>query len=438
MQGARFVITLDADTKMPKGAARALASIMAHPLNVAEFDPQNQRVIAGYTVIQPRVEIDPASEESSEFTRIVSGDIGLDPYSHAVSDAYQDLFGTGIYVGKGIYDVATFTASLAHTLPPCRVLSHDLIEGVLGRAGLASDIVVYEHFPPNYISYTRRMHRWIRGDWQLLPWLAPRIPVAGGSTVNNPIQVIDRWKILDNLRRSLFFPFLFAFLAGSWLLAPSAWPVWPLLGILAPAAFLLVGLTTRVINGFRHSARRGLWTALHDLNRIDIERWFLTIGFACHLALVSVDAIVRTLTRMFITHHHLLEWVTFSAANAGTRTRSIRKTVWREMYLSSLFAVAVLILIALTQPAALPYGAPVLLSGILAPELARWMSTPPSDHEPESLDQDDKTQLRELAFRTWHFYEAFVTPNNHWLPPDNFQESPREKLRKEHHRPISR
>ncbi|MGB5488989.1 MAG: glucoamylase family protein [Lysobacterales bacterium] len=428
LQGTRFVITLDADTKMPKGAARALASIMAHPLNTAEFDPQNQRVIAGYTVIQPRVEIDPASEESSEFTRIVSGDIGLDPYSHAVSDAYQDLFGTGIYVGKGIYDVATFTASLAHTLPPSRVLSHDLLEGVLGRAGLASDIVVYEHFPPNHIAYTRRMHRWIRGDWQLLPWLAPRIPVAGGSTVNNPIQVIDRWKILDNLRRSLFFPFLFVFLAGSWLLAPSAWPVWTLLGILAPAAFLLVGLTTRVINGFRHSGRRGLWTALHGLNRIDIERWFLTISFACHLALVSVDAIVRTLTRMFITHHHLLEWVTFSAANAGTRTRSIRKTMWREMYLSSLFAAAVLILIALTQPAALPYGAPVLLLWILAPELARWMSTPPRDYEPESLDQDDITQLRELAFRTWHFYEAFVTPNNHWLPPDNFQESPRGEI----------
>ncbi|MCJ7815533.1 MAG: hypothetical protein MUP31_05725, partial [Xanthomonadales bacterium] len=127
LKGARFVITLDADTKMPKGAAQALASIMAHPLNTAEFDPQNHRVVAGYTVVQPRVEIDPASEEISMFTRIVSGDIGLDPYSHAVSDAYQDLFGTGIYVGKGIYDVETFTASLAHTVPPCRVLSHDLL-----------------------------------------------------------------------------------------------------------------------------------------------------------------------------------------------------------------------------------------------------------------------------------------------------------------------
>ena len=304
---------------------------MAHPLNAAEFDPQQQRVIAGYTVIQPRVEIDPASEESSTFTRIISGDIGLDPYSHAVSDAYQDLFGTGIYVGKGIYDVASFTASLAHTLPPQRVLSHDLLEGALGRAGLASDICVYEHFPPNYIAYTRRMHRWVRGDWQLLPWLARRIPVDGGKTIPNPIQVIDRWKMVDNLRRSLFFPFLFAFLTCSWLLAPSALPVWTLLGVLAPSAFLLLGLTTRVINGLRHPVRRGLWTTLWGFNRIDIQRWFITVAFTCHLAMVSMDANLRTLTRVFITHRHLLEWVTFSAANAGTRPRSIRKTVWREM-----------------------------------------------------------------------------------------------------------
>ena len=341
---------------MPKGTAQALAGIMAHPLNRAEFDRQGQRVIAGYTVVQPRVEIDPASEAGSRFTRILSGDIGLDPYSHAVSDAYQDLFGTGIYVGKGIYDVETFTASLAHNLPPRRVLSHDLLEGVLGRAGLASDICVYEHFPPNYIAYTRRMHRWIRGDWQLLPWLASRIPTSDGNRVKNPILLIDRWKILENLRRSLFFPFLLAFLVGSWLLAPSALLVWTLFGLVAPAAFLLVGLTTRVINGFRHSARRGLWTALHDLNRIDLARWILTVGSVCHLALVSLDAIARTLTRMFITRRHLLEWVTFSAANARARRDSMRRTAWFDMWVSVFVTVAVMLLIAIVRPEALLYG----------------------------------------------------------------------------------
>ena len=428
LKGARFVITLDADTKMPKGAARALASIMAHPLNHAEFDPETRRVIAGYTVIQPRVEIDPASEESSTFTRIVSGNIGLDPYSHAVSDAYQDLFGTGIYVGKGIYDVKTFTTSLAHTVPPRRVLSHDLLEGVLGRAGLASDVCVYEHFPPNYLTYIRRMHRWIRGDWQLLPWLAPSIPVIGGGRVKNPIQLIDRWKILENLRRSLFFPSLFAFLLGAWLLAPSALPVWTLLGIFAPAAFLVVGLITRVVNGFRHPARRGLWMALHDLNRIDLERWFLSVSFTCHVAIVSLDAIVRTLTRMFITHRHLLEWVTFSAANARVKKGSIRRAVWLEMWISTLLALLTLLLFAIIRPDALPYSAPVLLLWMSAPELARWLSAPPRDLEPDALTQHERRKLFELAYRTWHFFESFVNPNNHWLPPDNYQESPRGEI----------
>ena len=428
MKGARFVITLDADTKMQKGTAQALASIMAHPLNEAEFDPQTKRVIAGYTVLQPRVEIDPASEESSTFTRIVSGDIGLDPYSHAVSDAYQDLFGTGIYVGKGIYDVATFTASLAHTIPPRRVLSHDLLEGVLGRAGLASDICVYEHYPPNYIAYTRRMHRWIRGDWQLLPWLAPRIPVIGGRLVKNPIQLIDQWKILENLRRSLFFPLLLAFLLGVWLLAPSAVLIWTLLGISTPAVFILVGLITKVVNGFRRSPRRGLWMALRDLNRIDIERWFLSVSFTCHLAMVSIDAIARTLTRMFVSHRHLLEWVTFSAANARVRGSSLRRSVWLEMWPSTLLALTTLVLIAIFRPEALPYSVPVLFLWIAAPELAQWLSTRPKDVEPETLDQHDQTKLRELAFRTWHFFDSFVEPNSHWLPPDNFQESPRGEI----------
>ena len=428
LRGARYVITLDADTKMPKGTAQALASIMAHPLNTAEFDPQNQRVIAGYTVIQPRVEIDPASEERSAFTRILSGDIGLDPYSHAVSDAYQDLFGTGIYVGKGIYDVETFTTSLAHSLPPQKILSHDLIEGVLGRAGLASDICVYEHFPPNYVAYTRRMHRWIRGDWQLLPWLAPSIPVTGGGTVNNPITMIDRWKIFENLRRSLFFPLLFVFLVVCWLVAPSHLAIWTLIGVLAPASFLLIGLTTRVINGFRHPARLGLWTALHSINRIDIQRWILSVSFTCHLSMVSMDAIGRTLTRMFITHRHLLEWVTFSAANAGSQVQSIRKSVWRVMWVSVLIALAALLLIVLIRPEALPYGAPVLLLWVLSPEIARWLSTPPVDTQPRSLDSKERADLRELAVRTWHFYEEFVNPNSHWLPPDNFQESPRGEI----------
>jgi cyclic beta-1,2-glucan synthetase len=425
LQGIRFVITLDADTMLPKGAAADLAGIMAHPLNAAEFDPQSSRVVAGYTVVQPRVEIDPASQESSAFTRIVAGDIGIDPYAHAVSDAYQDLFGTGIYVGKGIYDVASFTACLAQIIPPRRVLSHDLLEGVLGRAGLASDISVYEHFPPHYIAYTRRLHRWIRGDWQLIRWLFPRVPVSGGRLASNPLQLIDRWKIFENLRRSLFFPLLFAFLVASWLLAPSALLAWTLLGAFAPGAHLLAGIASRVVGGFRRSEQQSMWASVRSLGRTDIKRWLLSISFTCHLAVVAVDAIARALTRVFITRRRLLEWVTFSTASGIGQTGSLRKTVWLEVGASTLMAMAALFSILIFRPAALAYSAPFLMLWIAAPELARWLSVAPEDFSPAPLDQDDQTKLRELAFRTWHFFEAFVEPNSHWLPPDHFQESPR-------------
>jgi len=425
LNGTRFVITLDADTMLPKGAAQSLVGIMAHPLNEAEFDPQTKRVIAGYTVVQPRVEIDPASEESSEFSRILSGDIGVDPYAHAVSDVYQDLFGTGIYIGKGIYDLASFTSSLAHSIPPRRVLSHDLLEGVLGRAGLASDISVYEHFPPDYVTYARRLHRWIRGDWQLIPWLAPFVPVTGGRWVRNPLTLIDRWKILDNLRRSLFFPLLSAYLVASWLLAPSALAVWTLIGVFAPAAHLLTGIASGLVGGFRRSGRHSLWTVLHSFSRFDLERWILSVSFTFPLAVTATDAIARSFIRMFITHRRLLEWVTFSATSARLSADSLRKNIWLEMWISTIMAIAALSLIVFARPAALAYSAPLLLLWIGAPELARWLSMPPKNVGPPTLDQRDQAELRELAFRTWHFFESYVEPSNHWLPPDHFQESPR-------------
>ncbi len=290
-------------------------------------------------------------------------------------------------LARGIYDIANFTSSLAHTIPSRRVLSHDLLEGVLGRAGLASDISVYEHFPPNYIAYARRMHRWIRGDWQLIPWLSPLIPVTGGHLLRNPLQLIDRWKIFENLRRSLFFPLLFTFLIASWLLAPSALIVWTLLGVFAPAAYLLVGIASSVLSGIRRSERRGLWMALRSLSRIDVQRWVLSLSFTCHLAVVTVDAIARSLTRMFVTRRRLLEWVTFSATSALVRVDSMRKTVWLEMWISMLMAMAALSLIAISRPEALLYSAPVLLLWIAAPELARWLSLPPKDVEPPTLDQ---------------------------------------------------
>ena len=202
----RYVITLDADTELPPGSAHRLIGALAHPLNRAEFDSETSKVISGYTILQPRTEISPVAANHTLFSRIFSGDTGIDLYTLAVSDVYQDLFGEGIFVGKGIYDVDAFMQTLEDRIPENSLLSHDLFEGIHGRAGLVSDIVVYEDYPSSYLVQARRLHRWIRGDWQLLPWLGRTVPHAVDGQTRSVLSTIDRWKIVDNLRRSLLMP----------------------------------------------------------------------------------------------------------------------------------------------------------------------------------------------------------------------------------------
>ena len=177
--GIRFVITVDSDTQLPMGTARRLVGLLAHPLNRALFDEATGRVVSGYTIVQPRVEMSPSSSRQTLFARIFAGDVGFDIYTHAVSESYQDLFGAGIYVGKGIYDVDAFMRSVEGRVPENALASHDLFEGVHGRTALATDIVLFEEYPSHYAAYARRMHRWVRGDWQLLPWLFSKVPVRG-------------------------------------------------------------------------------------------------------------------------------------------------------------------------------------------------------------------------------------------------------------------
>ncbi|MDH4279132.1 MAG: cellobiose phosphorylase, partial [Acidimicrobiia bacterium] len=196
LEGVRFVLTLDTDTTLGPGTAARLVGTLAHPLNRAEFDPESGRVRAGYTIVQPRVETSPYSGATTLFSRLFCGDTAIDIYSRAVSDVYQDLFGAGIYVGKAIYDVAAFSRCLAGRVPENAVASHDLLEGIHGRVGLATDIVVYEDYPPSYFAFVRRLHRWIRGDWQLLPWFGRRVPGSEDQTLRNGFSVIDRWKMV--------------------------------------------------------------------------------------------------------------------------------------------------------------------------------------------------------------------------------------------------
>jgi cyclic beta-1,2-glucan synthetase len=423
LAGIRFVITLDADTRLPLGTASRLIGTLAHPLNRAHFDAATGRVRRGYTVIQPRVEIAPEAGSRSWFARLYSGDTAIDLYTRAVSDVYQDLFGSGIFVGKGIYEVASFRRSLEGRVPDDALASHDLFEGVHGRAALASDIVLYERFPSRYESFTRRWHRWVRGDWQLVPWLRAQVPGPGGTKLANRLSLLDRWKILDNLRRSLLPPSLVAMLAAGWLVLPGAPWAWTAFGVAAPAAYLFMDLVTGLARGRRRGAVRGTLRAASD----QAGRWLLAVVFLAQDTVVSLDAIVRTLWRLFVSRRHLLQWTPAAEVEARLEQGSSRALAWRDLAAAPLGAAAFSLVIALARPDALAAAAPVLLLWALSPEIALFLGRERKTTA-ETVSEDQRRFLRRLARRTWLFFEMLVGPEDHWLPPDNLQETPRRTI----------
>jgi cyclic beta-1,2-glucan synthetase len=423
LQGSRFVITLDADTALPPGSAAKLIGTLAHPLNQPVVDPQTGKVVSGYAIVQPRIEILPLKGPVSLFCRLYAGDTAIDIYSRAVSDVYQDLFGTGIFVGKGIYDVAAFNQSLAGRVPENAVLSHDLFEGLYGRSALASNIVLYEDFPANYVEYATRLHRWIRGDWQLLPWLGRNVPDADRQPVANVLSGLDRWKIIDNLRRSLLAPALLLFFVGGWLLLPgSAW-VWTAFAILAPGAHL-IGQLQSIVMG---SAGRGYFGDLMLRLGERFGRWFLTIAFLVSDTLISLDAIGRTLSRLTTKRGQFLEWRSAAHAKSLRGGGSSRLNTWRIMWPSTAVALLLAVDLALYKTSALLPAAPILVLWMFAPELAVWLGKPRTFSQ-ETLNGRDRTLLKHIARRTWLFFETFAGPENNWLPPDNFQETPKSEI----------
>jgi cyclic beta-1,2-glucan synthetase len=419
LSGVRYVITLDADTLQPREAARRLVEIKAHPLNRAVLDPVSGTVLAGYTVLQPRTEVKLVSANKSFFTRLYAGDSGLDLYTHAVSDVYQDLFGEGIFVGKGIYDLKSFERSLAGRVPGNSLLSHDLFEGIHGRAALVTDVVLYEDFPPSYLVWAHRLHRWVRGDWQLLPWLLPMVPTADGRRIRSPLSPIDRWKIFDNLRRSLVPPAVMALLLLGWLALPGSPFFWTLAAVLTPAVPLLPGAIGGVFQ-----VRRGTWPRRAFLSlRTGIMRWLLDLAFLPREALLMSDAILTTLIRLTFTRKHLLRWTTAAhAARLFGKETDVRIT-WRQM-LASLVLFAVLGLMVIQDPMALTVAAPLAVIWLLSPLIAQRISRPVVRRRIR-LSAKARQDLRNLARRTWHYFEQFISPEGFWLPPDHFQESPR-------------
>jgi len=421
----RFVITLDADTRLPRGAAHRLIGTMAHPLNRPRFDSLAGRVLEGYGVVQPRITPSlPAGGEGSYFQQTFSGPSGIDPYASAVSDVYQDLFREGSYTGKGIYEIDAFEAALADKVPDNAMLSHDLFEGLFARAALATDIELFEAFPSHYEAAAARQHRWARGDWQLLPWLLGR-----GHTGSEPhravvIPAIGRWKILDNLRRTLSAPAAFLTLIVGWLLPEGSAFVWSgfiLITIAIPSLLSFVlGLYPRRPGVALRTHFRGAGSDL----ALAATQITLTVTFLAHQAWLMTDAIVRTFGRLVITRVRMLEWVT--AAQAEDAYTCNLTGMYRRMagsvVLAFLAAGGVAVFGGYDSRAV---AAPFVLLWVAAPAVARWVSLPPQLTGAGPVSPADARTLRSIARRTWRFFETYVSAEDHALPPDNFQEDPK-------------
>ncbi len=415
----RYVITLDADTVLPKDSAHRLVATMAHPLNCAQFDEYNN-VVAGYTIMQPRIEISTATANRTLFGRIFAGDVGFDLYTLAVSDVYQDWFGEGIYIGKGIYDVSAFDRSLIGRTPENAILSHDLFEGLHGRAALVTDEVLIEDYPQQYLIYTRRLHRWIRGDWQLLPWLLPYVPQANGASVRNLLSVLDRWKILDNLRRSLLPPALLLLFVAGWLYLPGTPIIWTLFALLVSAMPLITGGLNLIVDLIWGSS----WEAIAPRFQINGLRWLLSLVFLPHESFLALNAIIMTLLRL-AKRQYLLQWTTNTRAIRLFGSKDTYELVLGQMFSSLILVTGVGVLVALVNPAALWPSTPLVILWMVSPAIALWLNRPVIPPA-QKLSDNQQAVLRTLARRTWLFFEQFVGPEDHWLPPDHFQESPRD------------
>jgi cyclic beta-1,2-glucan synthetase len=416
----RYVITLDADTRLPRDAVRRLIGKMAHPLNQPRYDSALGRVVEGYGVLQPRVTPSlPGQDAGSLFQQIFSSPNGIDPYAAAVSDVYQDLFGEGSYAGKGIYEIDAFEAALAGRTPDATLLSHDLFEGVFARAGLASDVEVVEEFPARYDVASARHHRWARGDWQLLPWI---FGWGGGKRKGGGLPTIGRWKMLDNLRRSLTAPAGVISLFAGWslpLAAASVWTAFVVCTIAAPAVFPLIG---DLLSRRPGSARSSYLAGLGDDLRLATYRSGLMVILLAHQAWLMGDAIGRTLWRLFVTRRHLLQWV--SAAQSASGPALGAGPFYRRMGGGLVIALAALAQAWIFGRGAWPLVVGFSAAWILSPAVARRLSLPQADSDVAPPTAEEAQALRRIARRTWRFFETFVTPADNMLPPDNFQEDP--------------
>ena len=413
----RFVITLDSDTELPRGAAHRMVGALAHPLNQAIIDPAKNIVVAGYGILQPQVGISVHSTARSRLAAIFAGETGLDPYTRAISDVYQDLYGEGTFTGKGIYEVDTMFRVLYRRFPRNSLLSHDLIEGAYARAGLTTDIVVIEDYPSHYSAYNRRKHRWLRGDWQIVEWLTDRVPDESGARVPNPISLVSRWKIFDNLRRSLVEPATFTLLLFAWFATehPVWWTIATVCILFVPAwAECAFGITRAIANrqaGIASDALVNLFSANLAV--------LLNLTLLAHQTLLSLDAVVRALVRRLVTRERMLEWETAAEAELGSRRTAFDRYIdWMPF-----LGIGLGLLIWLARPKGFWAAAPVLLLWTFSKLLVLWLNSSPVAEPPE-LPRRDIWLLRRSALFIWRYFAEFSSEEHNWLVPDNVHANP--------------
>ena len=425
LPAVRFCLTLDSDTQLPRDAARELIGIMLHPLNLPVVHPTLKRVVEGYAVLQPRVSVTMASAAGSLFARTYAGHTGVDPYTTAVSDVYQDLFGEGIYTGKGLYDVDAFMAALEGRVPENALLSHDLFEGIYARAALVTDVELVDDYPSNVLVHAKRQHRWVRGDWQILWWLFPWVPTRAGFE-RNRLPLISRWKILDNLRRSLVAPALVVLFIAGWAFLPGTALAWTLIA-LATIVFPVIARLLQLLGGPQRGqgVRVYLRAAGEDLEA-DLARIALHLTFLAHQAWDMLHAVGVTLARLLRGQGRLLQWET--AAAVAQKHGSLKVSAfYSAMRASPLIAGVGVLLVISARPAALPIALSILALWVAAPWIACVLSKPVPSLRPEITDED-RAYLLTVAEQTWRYFDTFVTEEHRFLPPDNIQFDPEPRV----------
>ena len=415
----RYVIALDSDTQLPRDSAVRLIGTIAHPLNAAVLASNRCVVSEGYGILQPRIGVSVDSAARSRLAALYSGDTGFDIYTRAVSDVYQDLFGEGTFTGKGIYEVDVLREVLENSFPDNTLLSHDLIEGAYARAGLVSDIELIDDYPSHFSAYSRRKHRWMRGDWQTLRWLLDRVPDRTMRLAPNPISVISRWKILDNLRRSLQEPSLVVLLLGAWFCLPGRASFWTMAAAVMPFIAANWALLFSILRVPLRGHGRRVW--FHSVIRTFLDAnttALFTLVFMLHQALISTDAVVRSVLRMFVTRSNLLEWETAAEAEAAGKSKP---TVDVYLEWTPVISGVIVLLVWQFRPHALPVAAPILALWASSSALSAWLNQPPRTSHC-TLKREDIQWLRTNGEKMWRFFRHWSSPSTNWLIPDNVRE----------------